>query len=60
MTEVEDELFDRQEEEEEKDQTPAPNVEQEDETLAVNLMSPASQVEQNLPSGQSHHVGPTH
>ena len=60
MTEVEDELFDRQEEEEEKDQTPAPNVEQEDETLAVNLMSPASLVEQNLTSGQSHHVGPTH
>ena len=41
----EDEIFERQEElesEEEKEQTPAPNEEQDDETLAVNLMSPAS------------------
>ena len=48
LIDAEDEMFDRQEEdeesEEEKIQTPAQNVEpdQDDETLAVNLMSPAS------------------
>jgi hypothetical protein len=48
LIDAEDEMFDTQEEdeesEEEKIQTPAQNVEpdQDDETLAVNLMSPAS------------------